>query len=276
MIKILCPAKINLGLYITGNRKDGYHNLSTVFYPIPLYDELEINIADEDDAPVYTLSADGVQVEGKEEDNLIIKALMTLRKEYSLPRVHINIVKHIPTGAGLGGGSSDCTCTLRALNEMMNLNIPKNRMTEIATKLGADCPFFVEAIPAYAEGIGEILTPIDLTLKGLWIALIKPDIHISTREAFAGINCAIPDELPYMTVRRPVKEWRNKLSNDFERNIFDNHHEIKDIKDKLYEKGALYASMSGSGSSVYGLFEKEPKGIGKLFPADFVMVKEMI
>jgi 4-diphosphocytidyl-2-C-methyl-D-erythritol kinase len=276
MIKYPC-AKINLGLNIVSKRADGYHNLETVFYPIPLYDELEVNSTNEtfiNDKP-YKLEKNGIYIDGEDDKNLVVKAYMLLREKFNIPHVHIKLTKNIPTGAGMGGGSSDCAFMISTLNQKFDLNLSKQDMEQIAARLGADCAFFINAKPVFAKGIGDIMLPINISLKDLYITIIKPNIHVSTVEAFAHVNPCIPKKSARDIVMQPIETWRNELHNDFEKSIFISHPEIKEIKEKLYSKGALYAAMSGSGSSVFGIFQKYDESVKEDFYGMFCKIKKM-
>lgn len=245
--------KINLGLSITEKRPDGYHNLETVFYPVALEDALEIRALPEADKKI-TLHQYGMEIAGNPEDNLVAKAYSLLDKEFHLPPVEIHLYKHIPSGAGLGGGSSDAAFMLKLLNGHFHLNLSEEQLEIYAATLGADCAFFIKNKPVYAEGIGNIFSPIELSLKGYQIMIVKPDVFVSTREAFANIHPHHPEYPVKEVIRRPVAEWKDILINDFEASVFPQHPVIGEIKQELYNQGALYASMSGSGSSVFGLF----------------------
>ncbi|WP_303033502.1 4-(cytidine 5'-diphospho)-2-C-methyl-D-erythritol kinase [Bacteroides acidifaciens] len=245
--------KINLGLSITEKRPDGYHNLETVFYPVALEDALEIRALPEADKKI-TLHQYGMEIAGKPEDNLVAKAYSLLDKEFHLPTVEIHLYKHIPSGAGLGGGSSDAAFMLKLLNGHFHLNLSEEQLEIYAATLGADCAFFIKNKPVYAEGIGNIFSPIELSLKGYQIMIVKPDVFVSTREAFANIHPHHPEYPVKEVIRRPVAEWKDILINDFEASVFPQHPVIGEIKQELYNQGAIYASMSGSGSSVFGLF----------------------
>lgn len=245
--------KINLGLSITEKRPDGYHNLETVFYPVALEDALEIRALPEADKKI-TLHQYGMEITGNPEDNLVAKAYPLLDKEFHLPPVEIHLYKHIPSGAGLGGGSSDAAFMLKLLNGHFHLNLSEEQLEIYAATLGADCAFFIKNKPVYAEGIGNIFSPIELSLKGYQIMIVKPDVFVSTREAFANIHPHHPEYPVKEVIRRPVAEWKDTLINDFEASVFPQHPVIGEIKKELYNQGALYASMSGSGSSVFGLF----------------------
>ncbi|WP_279179889.1 4-(cytidine 5'-diphospho)-2-C-methyl-D-erythritol kinase [Bacteroides acidifaciens] len=245
--------KINLGLSITEKRPDGYHNLETVFYPVALEDALEIRALPEADKKI-TLHQYGMEITGNPEDNLVAKAYSLLDKEFHLPPVEIHLYKHIPSGAGLGGGSSDAAFMLKLLNGHFHLNLSEEQLEIYAATLGADCAFFIKNKPVYAEGIGNIFSPIELSLKGYQIMIVKPDVFVSTREAFANIHPHHPEYPVKEVIRRPVAEWKDTLINDFEASVFPQHPVIGEIKQELYNQGAIYASMSGSGSSVFGLF----------------------
>ena len=246
--------KINLGLNIVGKRPDGYHNLETVFYPVELKDALEVTLPDDSQNEKYILRQFGNEIDCNPEKNLVVKAYKLLDEQYHLPPINIQLLKHIPSGAGLGGGSSDAAFMLKLLNELFELNISTEELEIFAARLGADCAFFIQDKPTFATGIGEIFTPIELSLKGYQIVIIKPNVFVSTKEAFAHINPHIPSESVKDIVALPVSSWKDKLHNDFENSIFPQHPAIATIKDLLYEKGAEYASMSGSGSSVFGIF----------------------
>ena len=260
-MRIYPNAKINIGLNVTERRPDGYHNIETIFYPIGLYDVLSIEPSES--AADYSFSSSGIEIKGNPEDNLIIKAYRLLRTEYQFPPIDISLLKQIPFGAGLGGGSADAAFTLKAINELFDLHISTKELEYFAAKLGADCPFFIQNKPTFATGIGNIFTPVNLSLQGYWLLLVKPDIHISTAEAYAGVTPKVPEIKLSELIKRPIGEWKNLIFNDFEPSIFHKHPKIALIKRELYEMGALYASMSGSGSSVYGIFKKAPNYKGK-------------
>lgn len=249
-------AKINLGLSITEKRPDGYHNLETIFYPVALEDALEIRICPDADQKIV-LHQHGLEIAGNPNDNLVVKAYLLLDKEWNLPPVEIHLYKHIPSGAGLGGGSADAAFMLKLLNEQCQLKLTDDQLEVYAATLGADCAFFIRNAPTFAEGIGNIFSSISLSLKGYQIMIIKPDVFVSTREAFANIRPHRPEYSIKEVIKRPIHEWKEFLINDFEGSVFPQHPIIRDIKAELYNKGAIYASMSGSGSSVFGLFEPE-------------------
>lgn len=248
-------AKINLGLNIIEKRPDGYHNLETIFYPINLQDALEVTRRENNDKE-YTLHISGSPLEGEPEDNLVVKAYKLLKKDYpGLLPVDIHMYKHIPAGAGLGGGSSDAACMIKLLNDKFSLGLSTERMEEYAVKLGADCSFFIRNKPVFATGIGNLFEPVELSLKGYHIILIKPDIFVSTRDAFAEIKPVRPAVSLKEIVKQPMETWKHSMKNDFEDSVFKKFPEIAAIKDELYDLGAVYAAMSGSGSSVYGIFK---------------------
>jgi 4-diphosphocytidyl-2-C-methyl-D-erythritol kinase len=247
--------KINLGLHIVEKRSDGYHNLETVFYPLPLTDVLEIITDPGTDGVNFTLS--GLPVAGDPASNLCVKAWQLLKKEYpQLPGVKIHLHKKIPMGAGLGGGSSDGASTLLLLNQKYNLGIPQEQLAVYALKLGSDCPFFIYNKPALGEQRGEKLTPLDVDLSEYSFLIVNPALHISTAQAFTLIQPAPAPISLVKAVAAPIDEWRNTVTNDFEAPAFAYFPELKHIKSWLYKTGALYASMTGSGSCFYGIFPK--------------------
>ncbi len=256
-------AKINLGLQVVEKRPDGFHNLQTVFYPIGLCDALELIPADS-----YQLHISGINVACEDENNLVTKAFRLMEKKYGIAPVEIWMRKAIPFGAGLGGGSADAAFTLKALDSLFHLNLGEEKLCEEAANLGSDCPFFIGDRPVYATGRGEIFHPCRLSLKDWYLVLVIPPIAVSTAEAYRGIRPQWPASTPSDIVGRPVKEWSNILVNDFETSIFAAHPAIASVKEELYRQGAAYASMSGSGSSVFGLFEKETDLSGR-FPDCF-------
>ncbi|MDE6217109.1 4-(cytidine 5'-diphospho)-2-C-methyl-D-erythritol kinase [Bacteroides sp.] len=249
-------AKINLGLNITEKRPDGYHNLETVFYPIPLEDALEINILNAGNEK-FRLHQAGRQIEGEAEKNLVVKAYKLLDAQFNLPPIDIHLFKQIPSGAGLGGGSADAAFMLKLLNEKFGLSLSDDALEEYAARLGADCAFFIRNRPTYAEGIGNLFSPITLSLKGYRIWLVKPDIFVSTRDAFAQIKPHRPQVPLKKIIQLPIEQWKEQMVNDFEESVFPQFPAIGEIKEEMYRQGAVYASMSGSGSSVYGLFKAD-------------------
>lgn len=249
-------AKINLGLRITGKRSDGYHDIETVFYPIGLSDALEMVANPKGSGDKLTLT--GSELPGRKEDNIVLKAVSKLREAFPIPFLNIHLHKIIPAGAGLGGGSSDAAFMLRALNKMFSLSLSADELKVIASSLGSDCPFFIDCQPAFASGRGEILTPADNVLEGFYTVLLIPGISISTKEAYENCLPAKPENSLRNLIDMPVAEWKDLIVNDFEKTIFIGHPEIKAIKETLYRTGAIYSSMSGSGSTVYGIFNEKP------------------
>jgi len=263
-------AKINLGLNVVERRPDGYHNLETVFYPVPIRDALEVQVMDEAFPSAFDcdLKMTNLSIDGDEQRNLVVRAYHLLKKDFpALPRIHAHLYKGIPTQAGMGGGSGDCAYMIMLLNRMFNLQLSEEQMIGYATQLGADCPFFILSSPAYAEGIGERLSRISLDLSGLYLAVVRPPIPVSTKEAFSLITPHHPARNCRDIVMQPVENWRGELVNDFEQSVFTLHPEIGAIKERLYEMGAVYAAMSGSGSSLFGLF-KENVALEQEFQGD--------
>lgn len=250
--------KINIGLYITGKRPDGYHNLQTVFFPLAINDIIEI--IDNKDAPEIGFTSSGLPVDGSKETNLCIKALALLQKDYTgIPPVKMHLHKTIPVGAGLGGGSADAAFTLQLLNKKYKLSISRERLMEYALALGSDCPFFLHNHACVATGRGEMLKTIQMDLSGYTILLVNPGIHINTGWAFRSLQQFSSCDQLEEKILEPVHRWKETIYNSFEAPVFEAYPEIASIKSQLYESGALYASMSGSGSSVYGIFEKGHK-----------------
>ena len=265
-------AKINLGLNVVEKRPDGYHNLQTVFYPVPIKDALEVHVMDEAFPSDYDcdLKVTNIAIEGDEQRNLVVRAYQLLKQDFpTLPRIHSHLWKGIPTQAGMGGGSSDCAYMMLLLNQQFQLGLTDEQLIEYAAKLGADCAFFILSRPCYAEGIGEKLQPIDLSLSGYYIAVVRPDIPVPTKEAFSRIRPHYPAQNCRETVMQPVETWRDTLINDFEESVFALHPEIGNIKQQLYDMGATYAAMSGSGSALFGLFKKQPDSLSQEFPNMF-------
>ena len=245
-------AKINIGLNVLGKRPDGYHDIHSCFYPIPWYDALEIIETDQ-----FDFQLTGLEIPGKSENNLCIKALEMLRQEHDIPTVSIYLHKAIPMGAGLGGGSADASFLLKMLNEYFGLDLSTEQLEKLASGLGSDCPFFVRNQAALVKGTGARLIPFNLDLGGLFIVLINPGIHISTQEAYQNVSFSSP--LPDDVLNRDrIAEWNGVINNDFESYLFNGYPQLLSIKLQLYNQGAIYASMTGSGSTIYGLFEEEP------------------
>ena len=271
-------AKINLGLNVVEKRPDGYHNLQTVFYPVPIKDALEVQVMDEAFPSDYDcdLKVTNITIEGDEQRNLVVRAYQVLKQDFpTLPRIHTHLWKGIPTQAGMGGGSSDCAYMMLLLNQQFQLGLTDEQLIEYAAKLGADCAFFILSRPCYAEGIGEKLQPIDLSLSGYYIAVVRPDIPVPTKEAFSRIRPHYPTQNCRETVMQPIDTWRDTLINDFEESVFALHPEIGDIKQRLYDMGATYAAMSGSGSALFGLFKKQPGSLSQAFPNMFTFCNSL-
>jgi 4-diphosphocytidyl-2-C-methyl-D-erythritol kinase len=242
--------KINLGLHVISKREDGYHNIETCFYPVPWTDILEIIPARE-----FSFTSSGTVIPGKEEDNLCVRAYRLLQTEFGFAPVKIHLHKVLPTGAGLGGGSSDAAFTLRLLNSVFDLKLNKNQLRNYASQLGSDCAFFVEDKPMLGIGRGEQLEELPLSLNGYYLILVKPDIHVATADAYAGVKPHLLTPGLSEILKHPIAEWKEYLINDFEKSVFKKYPAIELIKEELYRQGALYASMSGSGSSVFGIFK---------------------
>ena len=246
--------KINLGLNILCKRDDGFHDLESVFSPVRLYDVLEIVSTPNQTTQLIVTGFPA----GNPGDNLCMKALCLLKKDYpQLPEVTMRLHKTIPPGAGLGGGSADAAFTLQLLDTKFKLAISKKKIAEYALQLGSDCPFFLVNKPCLATGRGEVLEPLNLALSEYKILLIHPAIHVNTGEAFKQIEPGLPPKKIKEIIQQPIETWKNELVNDFEKIIFKEYPQVKQIKDTLYETGAIYASMSGSGSTVYGIFKKD-------------------
>lgn len=256
------PAKINLGLYVHGKRSDGYHEIETCMLPIPFTDILEIIPQTE-----FRFLQTGITVDADAESNLCVRAFRLMQKEFNVSNVYMHLRKQIPMGAGLGGGSADAAYVIKAINLLFNLNCSNEQMKDLAAQLGSDCPFFIEEGAQLAKGRGEVLSPLSLSLCGYWLKLINPGIHVSTSEAYSGIQFIEEPRMPLEHVLAlSITDWKDNLVNDFERSIFPTHKEIRRIKEQLYDAGALYASMSGSGSTVFGIFKEKPPKTEGLAP----------
>jgi len=257
-------AKLNLGLNVVEKRPDSYHNLETVFYPVPLTDALEVHTMDEGfpSDVACDLKVTNLHIEGDEQSNLVVRAYQLLKQDFpTLPRLHVHLWKGIPTQAGMGGGSSDAAYMLRLLNDLFALQLTQEQLVSYAARLGADCAFFIHAVPCYAEGIGERLEPIALDLGGWHLGVVRPDIPVPTREAFSRIRPHRPQMNCREIVGQPVETWRMTLVNDFEDSVFALHPELGHVKAHLYDLGATYAAMSGSGSALFGLFRESPTAL---------------
>ncbi len=263
-----CNCKINLGLSVLDKRPDGYHNLETVFYPLNLCDVLEVMEGSNEQDKKVRIISEGLPIPGDQQNNLIAKAYHLLDLKFSLNPVTFHLIKKIPIGAGLGGGSSDGAYALKLLNRLFKLNLSVEQLIDYAAKLGSDCPFFIENIPCFASGRGEILSKIKLDLSSFCMVLIKPEVHVSTADAFNKITSLgrkTSNSSLLEVIQMPIESWRENLINDFEKSVFEIYPQIKEIKDKLYREGAIYSSMSGSGSAVFGIFRYSP-GLANQFP----------
>lgn len=261
-------AKINLGLNIVSKRSDGYHNLETVFYPINIKDALEIIVKEGQRRDTFIEA--GIKVDSPPENNLVMKALKLMREHYSFPPIEVHLLKKIPFGAGIGGGSADASFMLKLLNQTFELKASNEELALLAVRLGADCPFFIYNRPMFASGIGELFEEVSLSLNTYHFVLIKPDIHVSTKDAFSHINPHLPELSIKEIIKHPVSDWKGLMVNDFEKSVFTKYPLIGEIKEDLYQRGAMYASMSGSGSSVFGIFKEDLNNVESLYSGSFV------
>jgi len=266
---LFAPAKINIGLKVLDKRLDNYHNIESIFYSIPLFDILEFSKSKD-----FEFISSGLAVDGQLANNLVFKAYDLINQQYSIGGLKIHLHKTIPMGAGLGGGSSDAASTLLAINSIFGLGIDLNELAQMAEYLGADCPFFVHNKPVIARGIGTQFTEVNLDLSGYFIVLIKPDIHISTAEAYAGVKLEGAKAGLDLSVLGDMSLWKHQFLNSFEHNLFLKYPLLKELKDSLYEQGAVYASMSGSGSSIFGIFKSKPNVLQE-WERYFLWVKEI-
>lgn len=250
-------AKINLGLYITEKRPDGFHNIASVFYPIGWNDALEI--IETPEAPdEFTLKLSGLPIDGHTEDNLLYKAFLLLKEKRTLPKITVYLHKVLPMGAGLGGGSADCAFFINLLNTQFHLNLSEEERLTIARPLGSDCAFFIKNKPVFAYQKGDVFQDISLDLSDYYIAVVFPNVHSNTKEAYSLVTPRLPEISLLDVIKQPVNTWKDALSNDFEHSIFTKYPVVENTKQALYKTGAVYASMSGSGSAVFGLFEQMP------------------
>lgn len=269
-------AKINLGLHVVRKRPDGYHDLETIFYPIPLCDALEVITRKEQDSAGVAFHLSGPVNPGPDADNICVKAWHLLKKDHpGLPATSIYLHKAIPTGAGLGGGSADGAFTITLLNQKYQLGLSEEQLLSYALQLGSDCPFFIRNKPCYATGRGEIMEPVSFSLKGYQLVLINPRIEVSTARAFSKLLPSPSTRDLRTIIQQPIATWREELVNDFERTVFEDHPLIGNLKRQLYEQGATYASMSGSGSTVFGIFENHAFDMGRVSDACFIKVIEL-
>lgn len=247
------PAKINLGLHILFKRKDGFHELETAMIPIPFTDILEILPSDK-----FEFKQTGLVIPGKSENNLCVKAYYLMKEKYVIPPIYIHLKKIIPMGGGLGGGSADAAYILTGINTLFNLNLSISTLENLASQLGSDCPFFIQNKPQLAKGRGEILSTINIDLKGYYLKLVNIGIHVGTKEAYDGAVFSSSKKSITEIINLPISQWKNELTNDFEKTVFAIHPELAKLKEALYKEGAIYAAMSGSGSTLFGIFENQP------------------
>ena len=259
-------AKINIGLNIINKRTDGFHNIESCFFPIELNDILEIVESDSEN----TFQSTGIPIPGRSENNLCLKAWHLLNKDFKIPFVKIHLHKQIPIGAGIGGGSADGAFALKTISEIFNLNLSVEQLEKYAAQLGSDCAFFIKNSPAFAEARGEVLSELKIDISGTYLALVNPGIHVGTADAYAGISPKIPKKKLSELILEPIATWQSNVVNDFEAGVCLKHPKIKKVKDNLLESGAIYVAMSGSGSSVFGIFQKKPnKDLAAKFPEMF-------
>lgn len=247
------PAKINIGLYVTSKRADNYHNIESLFYPVNLFDIIEIEKSNS-----FELLEYGLKTDCDYKENLCYKAWKLIQDKYNIPEVKIHLFKQIPFQAGLGGGSSDAVCVLKLLNKYFNLEISDSELERLALELGSDCPFFVKSVPAFAYGRGEILKPISEFLKGKFLIILKPEIGSSTKNAFSKVKIAEKSEFENL-ISQEISNWKERLINVFEEVVLLENPELNKIKEHLYVLGAEYVSMSGSGTAFYGIFTEKPE-----------------
>jgi len=263
-------AKINIGLNVVSKRDDGYHNLETIFYPVKLADALELADSDE-----LQFTSSGIEIDGNPENNLVVKAYKLLQEDFKLPPVKFHLHKIIPFGAGLGGGSADAAFALKMLNNHFNLKLSSEKLQQFAAQLGADCPFFIENKPVFATGIGDRFQPLNLDLSEYEILIVKPDISVSTPDAFRNIVPQKPSFNLKEIETLAIEEWQDVIKNDFEKSVFKLYPEIENLNNTLYKIGAVYASMSGSGSAVFGVFRELPENIKSYFLGNLFLFKNI-
>ena len=267
---IFPPAKVNLGLNVLFKREDGYHELETVMVKTPLTDILEIVPSDE-----FQFTQTGLAIPGNNLDNLCVKAFKLIQKEYNIPNVQIYLRKIIPMGAGLGGGSAYASYVLSGLNTLFNLNISNKKLEDFAAQLGSDCPFFINPIPQLAKGRGEIISPLEVNLKAYYIKLLNIWIHVGTKEAYAGIQFSDKKVNITDSINQPIENWKESLKNDFEATIFKLHPSLLEIKNNFYNEGAIYTAMSGSGSTIFGIYKEKPVSSLEHHKGAFEFIGEM-
>lgn len=277
-MKIFPCCKINLGLNIVSKRPDGYHNLETVFYPVPLCDVIDVLEISEKQFLHFQMESTGNQLDCRNEDNLIVKAYHLLATDHCLPAMRVALQKNIPSQAGLGGGSSDAAFMLQFLKERFQLPISHDALISYASKLGADCAFFIDCKPVFATGIGDVFHPLKGKtdfLQGVYVLIVKPDVSVSTANAFRHILPAAPMVSCKEAILQPIEMWKDLLANDFEDSVFLQYPELAELKAQLYAAGAVYAQMSGSGSSVFGLFKENPEKLREAFRDHFVFISQL-
>ncbi len=257
---ILFPnVKINLGLFVTGKRSDGYHSIESLFIPVPWKEALEVVPMSGDSGEEFRLICHGAEIDGDLEDNIITKVFRKLKTIRSVPPLEVHLLKRLPMGAGLGGGSADAAFALRAMNNFLDDPLSDSEAESVLASVGSDCPFFWRNRPMFVSGRGEVMEETDFNLGGYHVVLVNPGIHISTKEAYAGVHI---DPAPGIDLRTlsslPIEQWKEHVYNAFEPGIFESHAEIEALKTEMYDQGAEYASMTGSGSTVYGIFREEP------------------
>ena len=260
---LFSPAKINIGLQILEKREDGFHNIRSVMYPTGFCDILEIRTLPEGSTP-FRLSQSGILIDSDPENNLVTRAWRLLSRETALPPAAIHLHKQISVGAGPGGGSSNASIALKALNHLAPRSLSQERLEVLAMGLGSDCPFFLHKGPMMMEGQGEILSQAGVNLEGSFLVLLFPGIHVSTAEAYAGVHPKIPDIHLQDLISKPTDLWKDLILNDFEETVGGKFPLIRELKEALYDAGAQFASLSGSGSSLYGIFKEYPRLTGKL------------
>lgn len=272
---ILFPnAKINLGLRVIERRNDGFHNIETVFIPVDLCDVLEFNSSE---MPRNTIKITGILPDNDPEDNLVIGAWKLMQEKYNIPHLSIHLHKAIPIGAGLGGGSSDAAFMLKGINDLFSCGCSNKELKEMAERLGSDCPFFIENITALGTGRGEKLQCIDSALNQYKILLVNPGINISSKEAFSGVKPGKQVQSLKDLLNNPITDWKNCIYNDFENSIFPKYPRIQEIKSAMYSSGAVYSSMTGSGSTVFGIYSKiEKEELETLFPGDLISIVDFL
>ena len=250
------PAKINLGLHILYKRKDGFHELETAMIPIPFTDILEILPAE-----TFEFKQTGLPIPGMTENNLCVKAYLLMKERFKIPPVYIHLRKIIPMGGGLGGGSADAAYILTGINSLFNLNLSISTLEDLASQLGSDCPFFIQNTAQLAKGRGEILSKIPIHVEGYYLKLVNIGIHVGTKEAYDGAVFSSSPKSIREIINLPISQWKNELTNDFEKTVFSIHPELAKLKQALYDDGAIYAAMSGSGSTLFGIYKNEPSSM---------------